>query len=206
MNDHRIDSEELEKEGMLDLERKRTGKYRKKSDTASDSEEAEVALLKLYLEELKAVPPVGELMKKELFQAASDGKEEARKRLAEAYLLSAVQTAAAYCGQGIGFADLVQEANVGLMEAMLNDKITEKSILESIEAALKRALAKERQEAKTREQTAALLNRMSDAAAELAKQHGREASVEELAVYLGRTVDEVQRGMKLSLEAIHFGD
>lgn len=203
MRDNQIYSDKLEEEDRVDTGRGRIGGYEKEEDTKSDAD-TEIALLELYLEELKAVPPVGELRKKELMQAASNGTEEARTRLAEVYLMQAVQMAAAYCGQGVGFADLVQEANVGLMEAMLGDPITEEAILESIEAALKRALEEEGREVKTGEKMATRLNRMSDAAAELAERYGREATVEELAAYLCMSVEEVQMGMKISLEAIDF--
>lgn len=203
-----MNPEEPEMDDMTDTKVKQIGeeKGNKRANTKEADTDAEVALLELYLEELKAVPPVGELRKKELMQEASNGKQEARKKLVEIYLMQAVQLAAAYRGRGVGLADLIQEANVGLMEAMLADTITEKSILESMEAALIQALAEEGREVEVGEQIAARLNMLSDAAMELAERYGREATMEELAEYLSLTVDEVQRGMRVSLDAIGGGD
>lgn len=204
-----LDSEELEVNDRFDkgeylektIEKKERNQKRERERFGSDRD-AEAELLALYLEELKAVPPVEELMKKELMQAASDGKQEARKRLAEIYLMQAVQLAAAYRGRGVGLADLIQEANVGLMEAMLEKEITEQSILDSIEEALRRALAEEGRVVQAGEQMAERLNRLSDAAKELAERYGTEPSAEELAEYLHLTVEEVESGMKISLDVL----
>ena len=174
----------------------------KKKKETNETQNSEIELLKLYLEELKSIPPADELLKKELMQAASNGKQEARKQLAEIYLMQAVQLAATYRNRGIGLADLIQEANIGLMEALTKPKITEKQILTSIETALKQAVAKETKEAEVAEQIAARLNTLSDAAKELANRHGKEPTVEELAEYLHIIVEEVQNDMKLSLNVL----
>lgn len=167
---------------------------------------SEVELLKLYLEELKSIPPADELLKKELMQAASNGKQEARNQLAEIYLMQAVQLAATYRGRGVGLADLIQEANVGLMEALAKPNITEKQILTSIETALKQAIATERKEAELGEQIAARLNTLSDAAKDLADRHGKEPTTKELAEYLHTTEEEVQSDINLSLNLLSIND
>lgn len=162
----------------------------------------EEKLLELYIEELKAVPPVEEFLRKEWMQKASNGDQEARKRLAESYLLQTLHLAAKYRGQGVGLADLIQEANVGLMEAIDKETVTEVNILTSVEEALKRVVEEERKETKIGEQLADRLNMLSDTAKELAKRYGKEPTIEELADYLHITVEEVQSDMKLSLDVL----
>ena len=161
--------------------------------------DTEEKLLELYIEELKAVPPVEEFLRKEWMQKASNGDQEARKRLAESYLLQTLHLAAKYRGQGVGLADLIQEANVGLMEAIDKETVTEVNILTSVEEALKRVVEKE---TKIGEQLADRLNMLSDTAKELAKRYGKEPTIEELADYLHITVEEVQSDMKLSLDVL----
>lgn len=201
-----FDRESMEEDGMLYEEgeqknRKKAEKSREEK-TGETGADAEIELLKFYMEDLKAVPQTEETVKKEWMQKASAGDKEASQRLAEVYLMQAVGLAAKYRGQGIGLADLIQEANVGLMEAMLEETITEESILASIENALKQAIAEENRESDVGEQIAARLNVLSDAAKELADRHGKEPSAEELAEYLHMTVEEVESYMKLSLDAL----
>lgn len=172
--------------------------------------DAEIKHLKLYLEELEYIPDVDESVKEELMQTISSGSKEAgekaKKRLAEVYQMQAVKLASEYLGEKVELADLIQEANIGMLEAMLEIPVTEIGILNAMDAALRRAVSKERKERKAGEQLAARLNRLSDAAEELAKRYGREPAAEELADYLHMTTDEVRQDMKLSLDALGSGD
>lgn len=211
-----FDKESMEEDGMLYEEEEnytvRSEEFKEekmkveKEKTEKLETDPEIELLKIYLNDLKYLPPVGELLKKELMQKASNGDREASKQLAEIYLMQAVSLAAKYRGRGVGLADLIQEANVGLMEAMLEEQITEESILASIENALEHAVAEESRESDIGEQIAARLNILSDAAKELADRHGKEPTAEELAEYLHMTVDEVKRYMKLSLDVLGAED
>ena len=184
-----------------------TKKITKTEKTETDETiNSEIELLKIYLEDLKSIPPADELLKKELMQAASSGKQEAKKQLAELYLMQAVQLAASYRGQGIGLADLIQEANIGLMEALSETPITEKKILSSIETALKQAITQENNASKIGNQLAERLNLLSDTAKKLASQRGKEPTIKELAEYLHITEEEVQNDLKLSLDVLSAAD
>lgn len=204
-----FDKESMEEDGMLYEEEKidniRSKEFReekKKEEKKKAEADSEIELLKFYLEDLKSLPPVSEHFKMELMQKVSNGDREASKRLVEIYLMQAVSLAAKYRGRGVGLADLIQEANVGLMEAMLEEQVTEESILLSIENALKKAVAQESRESDAGEQIAARLNVLSDAAKELADRYGKEPTAEELAEYLHMTEDEVKNYMKLSLDVL----
>ncbi len=171
--------------------------------SASESSTSETELLKLYLEELKKIPPANDSQKKELLSSASTGNQEAKNRLTELYLMQAVQLAAKYCGQGVSLADLIQDANLGLTEAISKKEFTETQILASIEASLKHAVAKEQKEAEISSQLADRLNTLSDAAKDLAKRHGKEPTKEELAEYLHLTVEEIEHDINLSLTVLN---
>lgn len=178
-------------------------KHSKKKKEVPENNTSETELLKIYLEELKEIPLASDSLKKELMLSASNGNQEARNQLTELYLIQAVQLAGTYCGQGVSLADLIQEANLGLMEAMLEKNITENQILATIETSLKRIIAKEQKEAKISKQIAIRLNTLSDAANELAKRHGKEPTTEELAEYLHIPVEEVQNDINLSLKVLN---
>jgi len=167
-----------------------------------DKEEEEVALLNFYMEDIKALRTVDEEEKRSLMKRVSSGEREAVKLLTEAYLMKAIQLAARYRGRGLGLADLIQEANVGLMEAMGKEQITEESILASIESSLKRAIEKECLESEKKEQLVERMNLLSDTAKEWTKRYGKEPTVRELAEYLHLTVEEVKQEMKLSLDVL----
>ena len=113
-----------------------------RNDMEQIEDKKELEILELYLEELKALPRI-ELEEKEmLFKDLKEGKEKAREKLTEAYLLTAVEMAAGYKNRGIGLADLIQEANVGLMAALSEpeEKIDDNFIRKSIDLALKKAV------------------------------------------------------------------
>ena len=181
-------------------------KETRKKEPSNKTNTSEIELLEIYLKDLKSIPQASELQKKELMQAASSGRQEAKKQLAELYLMQAVQIAATYRGQGVSLADLIQEANIGLMEALSETKITEKQILTSIENTLKRAIEEENKASKTGKQLAERLNLLSDTAKELASQHGKEPTIKELAEYLHITEEEVQNDIQLSLNVLSITD
>lgn len=69
----------------------------------------------IYLEELEAVLPFGEGEEEEILRLASLRDEQARSRLIEGKLKTALTWAREYEGKGLPAADLVQEANMALI-------------------------------------------------------------------------------------------
>lgn len=166
----------------------------------------ELEILELYLEELKALPRI-ELEEKEiLFQDLKTGKEKAREKLTEAYLLTAVEMAAGYKNRGVGLADLIQEANVGLMAALSGseEQIDDNFIRKSMDLALKKAVQEETQAEEIGEYLVENVNRLNEAARELAEINGKEPTIEELSQHLHMTEEEVREFMKISLDASSF--
>ncbi len=177
-----------------------------RNDMEQIEDKKELEILELYLEELKALPRI-ELEEKEmLFKDLKEGKEKAREKLTEAYLLTAVEMAAGYKNRGIGLADLIQEANVGLMAALSEpeEKIDDNFIRKSIDLALKKAVQEEMQAEEIGEYLVENVNRLNEAARELAEINGKESTIEELAEHLHRTKEEVREFMKISLDASSF--
>ncbi len=73
--------------------------------------------LKQYLKEINKIPPITPDEEKELARRIKKGDKEALKRLVEANLKFVVSIAKKYRGKGVPFMDLINEGNLGLIEA-----------------------------------------------------------------------------------------
>ena len=74
--------------------------------------------LRVYLEELAALPAAGDLQP--LAQAYLDGDESAMPRLTDAMLSAVVEKAANLAGKGVLLLDLIQEGSLGLWQGILS--------------------------------------------------------------------------------------
>lgn len=166
--------------------------------------EKELELLKLYLEEIKRIPAEEKGEKEKLFLLLREGDKNAFKRLTELYLMESVEQASHYRNRGIGLADLIQEANLGLVNALAEpEDLSEDRIKESMKHALEDAVSSSLADNEFREHLAEEANRLDEAAREMAEKNGREPTVEELMESLGMTEDEVRSYMKFSLDALN---
>ena len=73
--------------------------------------------IKLYLEEISKIPPITEEEEKELNKRIKEGDPEAIKRLIEGNLRFVVSYVKKYQGMGLSLLDLINEGNLGLLEA-----------------------------------------------------------------------------------------
>ncbi len=73
--------------------------------------------LRLYLRELSKIPPITEEEEKQLRERIKKGDKEALKRLIEGNLRFVVNYAKRFLGYGLSYEDLINEGNLGLIEA-----------------------------------------------------------------------------------------
>ena len=73
--------------------------------------------LRLYLERISKYPMLAEGEEKALGERSRKGDEEALRKLIEANLRFVVSYVKKYQGMGLGFLDLINEGNLGLIEA-----------------------------------------------------------------------------------------
>ena len=74
--------------------------------------------VELYLEEVRRIPLLGAQEFHTLLLRAADGDEDAQLELVNANLRLVVNIARKYIGRGAPFCDLIQEGNIGLMQAV----------------------------------------------------------------------------------------
>lgn len=163
----------------------------------------ELEVLKMYLEEVKAVAPAVEGEKESLFEEYKRGSEQAKERLIKLHLMDTLQIASEYKEQGVALSDLIQEANMGLLLALEDGETEEREIKRRIREAVEEVLDAEGREDTMQEHLTEELNRLDEASRKLAEENGQAPAIEELAEYLGMTEDTVREYMKISLDAVN---
>ena len=163
-------------------------------------------LLSLYLEELKQIPALEAEEEAALLEKLRAGDARARKRLTEGYLGTALAEIQPFVGS-MEAGELIGVANLALTAALCDEKILESTVLrdtikQKVHTALEEAVRENRQ-SDTGEQTLAdRMNALTELSSELAAELGREARPEELAARLDIPLDEVQRLLAMSMQAL----
>ena len=159
----------------------------------------------MYLEEMGGITPLTEQEKKALLKETARGDAGARSRLVEGSLRHVLDLVSGYEGRELPMSDIVQEANTALMLAAIEydesepwDGLVERRVREAVELALE----EQRAEAEIEENMAARVNVLQTVSQMMAKELGGEATLQELAVKMKMTEEEIKDIMKLALDAL----
>ncbi|SPP99968.1 RNA polymerase, sigma 70 (sigma D) factor [Candidatus Sulfobium mesophilum] len=132
---------------------------------------------------------------------------EAKNALIEANLRLVISIVKKHLGRGLGFSDLIQEGNVGLMKAV--DKFEYKRGYKFstyatwwIRQAITRAIAEQSRTIRIPVHMVEAVNRMVKAIQELVQENGREPLTEEIAEKMKIPVEKVRVMLKISKEPI----
>ena len=161
----------------------------------------------MYLEELEAVAEAGPEEELSLLERLAAGDVSARERLIEGNLKRVLEYAKEYDGRGLPMGDLVQEGNMALTALAMEYEsgAFQELLRERVRACIEAALEEQRMEAEIEENVAARVNVLQEVSRVLAKELGREATVEELAAKMKMTEDEIRDIMKVTLDAVNVG-
>lgn len=176
-----------------------------------NEEEKQSPVLSMYMEELSYLETMSEQEKTPLFLGVRNGEEEAKNRLFEGYLPVVVELANKYKGKGMLVEDLIQEGNLGLLEALgkvgeiSNIEDADTFIIESIRQAMVEVVDEEIGENDWEETVLAKTGLISEAAKYLAEDMGRVATVKELAEFTKLSEEEIKDILQLSLDAVKVG-
>lgn len=165
--------------------------------------EEEQSYLKEYLNDLQAFKGAHDGEKEALFQKLLDGDASAKNRLTEIYLKEVVEIAKEMYHPEIFLGDLIQEGNVGLILGldMLTDVETaHETIINQVKQCIQ-MLIEEHTEVKSRDnKMVEKVTMLDESIKALTEEMGRKVSIDELAVYMGMTEEEIEDILRLTGE------
>ena len=162
--------------------------------------EEEEAYLKEYLNDLEAFREEKAGEKESLFAKLIGGDASAKNRLTELYLKEVVEIAKEMYHPEIFLGDIIQEGNVGLILGldMLADVATaHETIVNQVKQCIQ-MLIEEHTEVKSRDNKMVEKVTMLDESIKvLTEELGRKVTIDELAVYMGMTEEEIDDILRL---------
>jgi RNA polymerase primary sigma factor len=165
-------------------------------------------------ERLRCATESGEVLspqlRRDLVLIAADGSR-ARNHLLEANLRLVVSLAKRYTGRGLGFLDLIQEGNIGLVRAVEKFDYAQGYKFSTyatwwIRQALGRALADQSRTIRIPVHVGELITRLHRARRTLLQELGREATPQELAVAIDVTEDRVTEIQRYGREPVSLDE
>jgi RNA polymerase primary sigma factor len=152
---------------------------------------------RIYLNQIGRVPLLTAEQEVQLARRIERGDEEARQVMIESNLRLVVSIARRYVGRGLGFSDLVQEGNFGLMRATEKFDHRRGNKFSTyatwwIRQAITRALADKARTVRLPVHVVERLSAMKRIANDLRQELGREPDLAEVALEMGLTEQELR--------------
>lgn len=166
--------------------------------------EEEKNYLEMYLEDLQALETVTEGQKEGITLSAMAGDRTAQHRLVEIYLPQVVDLAKLYGGQGVVIEDLIGEGNVALAMGVSMLGCLEKAseaqgmLGKMIMDAMEEYIAENAEEGKKDRHVLEKVNKVAEAAKNMAEDLGRKVTARELAEESGMSLKSIQDAMRIS--------
>lgn len=169
----------------------------KENDNLDDSEIVNTDIVKAYLSEIGKYPLLSREEEYKLAVLIQEGNLEAKEKFIHSNLRLVVRVAKRYIGRGLDFLDLIQEGNIGLINAV-NKYDYNKGFRFSTHAtwwirqAITRSIASKSRNIKVPVNLYGKLFALDNIIADLQKKLGRDPSYEEIAKEMCITVTEVK--------------
>jgi RNA polymerase primary sigma factor len=167
--------------------------------------------LKLYLSQIARFPVYTEEREKELAAQAHQGDSEALRRLVESNLRFVVSYVKKYRGMGLGLLDLINEGNLGLIEAARrfdpgrNVRFISYAVW-WIRQAVIHALTQSARICNLPQKLSDQISTMKKKVAQLKAEKGREPTRQEIAESMGISKEDVEDLLVLGERDVHLSD
>lgn len=160
--------------------------------------------LDAYLNELQGLREVSSGEREAITLSAMAGDMDAQKRLTEVYLPDVAQIAKLYAGQGVYLEDLIGEGNVALatgvtmLGALEHGSEAQGMLGRMIMDAMEEYIAENAEEAKKDKRIVEKVNKVADAARELAGELHRKVTIEEVMEESGISRKAIEDAIRMS--------
>ncbi len=160
-----------------------------------------------YLKEIGRIPLLDSEYEKELAERMLAGDEEAKNQLVESNLRLVVSIAKKYLGRGMGFLDLIQEGNLGLMKAVEKFDYTKGFKFSTyatwwIRQAITRAIADQARTIRIPVHMVETIHKVTKYQRQMLQELGREPTPEEIGDKIGMGADKVREILKISQDPV----
>ena len=171
--------------------------------------EEEEAYLKEYLNDLEAFKEEKAGEKESLFAKLIGGDASAKNRLTELYLKEVVEIAKEMYHPEIFLGDIIQEGNVGLilgLDMLVDVATAHETIVNQVKQYIQ-MLIEEHAEVKSRDnKMVEKVTMLDESIKALTEELGRKVTIDELAVYMGMTEEEIDDILRLMGEESEEGE
>lgn len=176
-----------------------------KIDAADENEftEEEKAYLAEYENDLQAIKPVDADEIPKLFGQVANGNDCAKARLTEVYLKEVVEIAKQLHHPEVFLGDLIQEGNLGLvlsMELIVDPESAHEVIVEQIKQSMQLLLREQTELSQRDKKMVEKVNQLDESIQTLTEELGRKVTIDELAIYMGMEIEEIEDILKLTGE------
>lgn len=159
--------------------------------------------VKLYLQQINSIPLLSQEKERELGEKIAAGDPQAANELVEHNLRLVISIAKKYCGCGLNFLDLIQEGNMGLIEAAKRFDISRGYRFSTyatwwIRQSISKALTSQSRTIRIPAHINLLVSHIKKANIKLTQSLGRTPTQEEIAKELGVDVEKVMVAMDMS--------
>ncbi len=166
----------------------------------TEEEERYIKEYELELKSIREAQP-GELEK--LFKKVIEGDENAKARLIELYMGQVVQIAKQMHQPEVFLGDLIQEGNLGIVlgvEMITDPETAEETILLQVKQSMQLLLEEQSELSNRDKKMVEKVQALDESIQALTEELGRKVTIDELAVYMGLEVEEIEDILKLTGE------
>jgi RNA polymerase primary sigma factor len=154
--------------------------------------------IKIYMREVGKIPLLTPEEEYEIGLKAEAGDEEAKNRLVQSNLRLVISIAKKYTGHaGMGFLDIIQEGNIGLIKAADKFEVSKGFKFSTyatwwVRQSISRALANQSRTIRVPVHMVEIIQKMKKTIRELTQELGREPHTDEIAAKMEMSVDQVK--------------